>query len=166
MKRSITFTAVVALLCTMPAHARWADGCGSYGNPPCSLCTELKAGAPLETQCVWGANRRTSLREYLEQRSSQVRPARRWKPGKCFWNGDSIPCKVDHTANGMGWAVKFNNGAENIYYLPEQTVRLITPAGRVSTEKVQAKNTFDEVIGAWVMRAVDQDGGVLAIVQR
>ncbi|QNJ09576.1 hypothetical protein SynMINOS11_02124 [Synechococcus sp. Minos11] len=65
--------AVGFLLFAAPAHARWADGCGSYGNPPCSLCAELKAGAPLETQCVWGANRRTSLREYLQIRLEESR---------------------------------------------------------------------------------------------
>ena len=38
------------LLAAVPAQARWADGCGSYGNPPCSLCSELTAATPLETQ--------------------------------------------------------------------------------------------------------------------
>ena len=67
MTKTIILIAAVSLS-ALPAQARWADGCGSYGNPPCSLCSELKAGAPLETQCVWGANRRTSLREYLQIR--------------------------------------------------------------------------------------------------
>ena len=88
-----------------------------------------------------------------------------WRTKTCFWNGSQIPCKVDHTANGMGWAVQFNNGAQNVYYLPDQTVRLTSPQGRVSSERVQARNVFDDVLGTWVMRAVDQDGGVLVIVQ-
>ena len=59
-------------LAALPAQACWADGCGSDGNPHCLLCAELKAGEPLETQCIWGANRRTSLREYLEIRLDQT----------------------------------------------------------------------------------------------
>ena len=67
MNKAIVLIAA-GLLSVVPAQARWAGGCGSYGNPPCSLCRELKAEAPLETQCVWGANRRTTFREYLQLR--------------------------------------------------------------------------------------------------
>ena len=83
----------------------------------------------------------------------------------CLWNGKKIPCKVQNTVNGMGWIVRFNNGAENAYWLPDQTVNLTTPAGSISTARVQeASNIFDDERKAWIMRAIDQNGNVLEIV--
>ena len=68
MLRALALAAVAATLLPVPAQARWADGCGSPGNPPCQLCDSLAASLPLDMQCVWGANRRTTLREYLRVR--------------------------------------------------------------------------------------------------
>ena len=68
MLRGFVLAAVAATLLPMPAQARWLDGCDSPGNPPCQLCDSLAASMPLDMQCVWGANRRTTLREYLQWR--------------------------------------------------------------------------------------------------
>jgi len=68
MNRLLIAVGFLLVAAPEPVQARWADGCGSDGNPPCLLCAELKAGEPLETQCIWGANRRTSLRDYLQIR--------------------------------------------------------------------------------------------------
>ena len=78
-------------LAAFPAQARWADGCGSDGNPTCLRCAEHKAGDPLETQCVWGANRRTSLREYLQIRLDETSESIRGQAPKqrCYGNFSS-----------------------------------------------------------------------------
>ena len=43
MRNNTIVLIAAGLLSVVPAQARWAGGCGSYGNPPCSLCRELKA---------------------------------------------------------------------------------------------------------------------------
>ena len=49
-------------------------------------CSQLQATAPLETECVWGANHHTSFGEYLQMGGRSPKQ-------RCFGNYPGEDCK-------------------------------------------------------------------------
>ena len=75
----------------------------------------------------------------------------------CTWNGAPLACVVDHTANGQGWTINFENGARNIYWIPSQTVRVTNQQGMDRNENVRVFLNHDRS----GLTAIDSQGGVL-----
>ena len=75
----------------------------------------------------------------------------------CTWNGAPLNCVVDHTANGEGWTISFENGARNIYWLPTNEARVTNQNGLDRSELM--RHVF--MTHGQGLTAIDQNGGVL-----
>ena len=74
----------------------------------------------------------------------------------CTWNGAPLNCVVDHTANGEGWKINFENGAQNLYWIPGQQVTVSNQNGMKESHGVRVFMEHGKGL-----TAIDENGGVL-----
>ena len=84
----------------------------------------------------------------------------------CYWNGKQMPCEVRHSGDWRFWTVFFEDGTRHKVNGPEGIVETLSPDGRMTRRRVYgaAGQTWEGVVGVWVMRARFQNGDNLAVV--